>query len=72
MPQSGSTGDWAAAAADAVTPDTEQLRRELQDAPRELVDWEASCLKNIADLLDSLDKARVRWESLGNDLKDAQ
>ena len=71
MPDTQPTGEWTAAATDAA-PDTHQLRRELQDAPRELVDWEASCLKNIADLLDSLDKARVRWESLGNDLKEAQ
>ncbi|MHC4448959.1 MAG: hypothetical protein ACYS0E_02295 [Planctomycetota bacterium] len=71
MPHTQPTGEWTAAATDAA-PDTHQLRRELQDAPRELVDWEASCLKNIADLLDSLDKARVRWESLGNDLKEAQ
>jgi chromosome segregation ATPase len=76
MPHPQSSGEWNAAAATGAapdtTPDTQQLRRELQDAPRELVDWEASCLKNIADLLDSLDKARVRWESLGNDLKEAQ
>ena len=71
MPHTQPTGEWTAAATDAA-PDTQQLRRELQDAPRELVDWEASCLKNIADLLDSLDKARVRWESLGNDLKEAR
>jgi len=71
MPHPQPTGEWNAAATDAA-PDTQRLRRELQDAPRELVDWEASCLKNIADLLDSLDKARVRWESLGNDLKEAQ
>jgi len=71
MPQPHPSGEWNAAATDAA-PDTEQLRRELQDAPRELVDWEASCLKNIADLLDSLDKARVRWESLGSDLKEAR
>jgi len=71
MPHPQPAGEWNAAATDAA-PDTQQLRRELRDAPRELVDWEASCLKNIADLLDSLDKARVRWESLGNDLKEAR
>ncbi len=66
------SGDWHAATTGSATPDTEKLRRELQDAPRELVDWEASCLKNISDLLDSLDKARVRWESVGSDLSEAR
>jgi chromosome segregation ATPase len=65
-------GEWHAATTESATPDTEQLRRELLDAPRELVDWEASCLKNISDLLDSLDKARVRWESLGSDLQESR
>lgn len=65
-------GEWHTATTESATTDTEKLRRELKDAPRELVDWEASCLKNISDLLDSLDKARVRWESIGNDLQDAR
>jgi len=72
MPQGGSTGDWNATGTADATPDSERLRQELRDAPRELVDWEASCLKNIADLLDSLDRARVRWETLGEELKETQ
>ena len=72
MPQGGSTGDWNAAGTTDATPDSERLRQELRDAPRDLVDWEASCLKNIADLLDSLDRARVRWETLGQELKETE
>jgi len=72
MPDGGSTGDWNATGTADATPDSERLRQELRDAPRELVDWEASCLKNIADLLDSLDRARVRWETLGEELKETQ
>jgi len=72
MAQGGSTGDWSVAGTADAAPDSERLRQELRDSPRELVDWEASCLKNIADLLDSLDRARARWESLGDDLTQAQ
>ena len=72
MSQGGSSGDWRAAGTADAAPDSDSLRRELRDPPRELVDWEAACLKNIADLLDSLDRARARWESLGDDLTEAQ
>ena len=72
MTQGGSSGDWRTTGTADAAPDSERLRQELRDPPRELVDWEASCLKNVADLLDSLDRARARWESLGDDLLQAQ
>lgn len=41
------------------------LRRESG-----LVQWEASCMKNVAALLDDLESARVQWEGLQRNLEE--
>jgi DNA repair exonuclease SbcCD ATPase subunit len=50
----------------------EQIRRDLNEMPSDLVKWEAACLKDMANLLDSLERARSEWQSLSAQLTDAQ
>jgi chromosome segregation ATPase len=50
----------------------EQIRRDLNEVPSDLVKWEAACLKDMANLLDSLERARSEWQSLSAQLTDAQ
>lgn len=45
-------------------PAFEQIRRDLDASPSDLVNWEASCLKDVASLLESLEKARSEWQAL--------
>jgi len=46
----------------------DRLRQDLEAYPANLVDWEADCLRHVANLLDSLDHARAEWGSLSNQL----
>jgi len=53
-------------------PAFEQIRRDLDDAPpTALVQWEAACLKDMASLLESLERARAEWQSLSAQLAEA-
>jgi len=50
----------------------EQIRRDLAEYPADLVNWEAACLKNMANLLDSLERARTEWQSLSHQLTETK
>jgi chromosome segregation ATPase len=50
----------------------EQIRRDLNDYPNDLVNWEAACLKDMANLLESLERARSEWQSLSAQLAEAR
>jgi len=49
----------------------ERIRRGLE-VPSNVRDWEASCLKHVADLLDTLEQARGEWGSLSAQLTKAR
>ncbi|MDH3591860.1 MAG: hypothetical protein OER88_08285 [Planctomycetota bacterium] len=49
-----------------------RIRRDLAAYPADLVDWEAACLKHVADLLDSLEQARGEWGSLSHRLNETK
>jgi chromosome segregation ATPase len=53
-------------------PAFEQIRRDLDDSPGNLVKWEAACLKDVASLLESLERARTEWQSLSSQLGEAK
>jgi len=46
----------------------QRIRDDLQAFQSQLADWETSCLKSVADLLDSLEAARSGWHNLRGDL----
>jgi chromosome segregation ATPase len=50
----------------------EQLRQEVSAHRADAVEWEASLLDHLASLLDSMDHARLGWESMAAELSDAQ
>ncbi len=53
-------------------PAFEQIRRDLDDSPGNLAKWEAACLKDVASLLESLERARAEWQSLTTQLGEAK
>ncbi|HEX5138054.1 MAG TPA: hypothetical protein VFY93_13845 [Planctomycetota bacterium] len=53
-------------------PAFEHVRRDLADSPSDLVQWEAACLKDMASLLESLERARTEWQSLSAQLAEAR
>jgi chromosome segregation ATPase len=53
-------------------PAFEQIRRDLDESPSNLVQWEAACLKDMASLLESLERARSEWQSLSAQLVEAR
>jgi chromosome segregation ATPase len=53
-------------------PAFDQIRRDLDDSPTNLVQWEAACLKDMASLLESLERARSEWQSLSAQLAEAK
>ena len=53
-------------------PAFEQIRDGRDDNPGNLVNWEAACLKDVASLLESLERARAEWQSLSAQLGDAK
>ncbi len=53
-------------------PAFEQIRRDLDDDPGKPVSWEAACLKDVANLLESLERARGEWQSLSAQLAEAK
>ena len=61
--------DWisrrsGARSEDQPTSGMEQIRRDLAAYQSTADSWEAACLKSVADLLDSLDKARGEQDAL--------
>lgn len=65
--------DWISRRAGARSEDQpasgmERLRRDLAAFQSTAGSWEAACLKSVADLLDSLDKARGEQEALSSRL----
>ena len=44
----------------------ERIRQGLERFPQNLVEWETTCLKNVADLLDGLQVARSEWEKFSS------
>jgi chromosome segregation ATPase len=50
----------------------ERLRADLEKYPTSLVDWEAACLRHMANLLDSLEQARSEWVTLSARLAEAE
>jgi len=65
--------DWISRRAGARSEDQpasgmERLRRDLAAYQSTAGSWEAACLKSVADLLDSLDKARGAQETLNSRL----
>ncbi len=53
-------------------PAFEPVRDGPDDTPGNVVNWEASCLKDVANLLESLDRARAEWKSLSTQLGEAK
>jgi len=53
-------------------PAFEQIRRDLGETPTDVVHWEAACLKDMASLLESLERARSEWQSLSRQLAEAK
>jgi len=53
-------------------PAFEQIRHDLDETPTDLVHWEAACLKDMASLLESLERARSEWQSLSAQLAEAK
>jgi len=53
-------------------PAFEQIRRDLDEPKTGLVHWEAECLKDLASLLESLERARSEWQSLSAQLAEAK
>lgn len=51
-----------------VAAQVERLKQELESHRENAVDWEASVLDNVANLLDTMGRARVDWESLRAEL----
>lgn len=58
--------------AEGSMPAFEQIRDGLDDSPGNLVNWEAACLKDVASLLESLERARAEWQSLSAQLGEAK
>jgi chromosome segregation ATPase len=53
-------------------PAFDHIRRDLDDNPGNLVNWEAACLKDVASLLESLERARAEWQALSAQLSEAK
>ncbi len=53
-------------------PAFEQIRDGLDAPPGNVVNWEAACLKDVASLLESLERARTEWQSLAAQLSEAK
>jgi len=49
-----------------------RLRAGLEEADPRLLDWEATCLRHVASLLDSLEVARTEWDSLAGRLDEVR
>lgn len=71
-------GQWAIRRATEGSANAEDLRARMERLRREVAtqrpgaaDWEASVLDNLASLLESMDHARVGWESMAAELSDA-
>jgi len=53
-------------------PAFEHARDGLEEPQGNVVNWEAACLKDVASLLESLERARAEWQSLAGQLGEAK